>query len=57
MYILCVTEHVHRFMQEAEMRKLELKQTTAALRQLTPDQRKSAWHVQNVNAYHSQLKA
>jgi len=28
-------------MQEAEMRKPELKRITAALRQLTPDQRKS----------------
>ena len=32
--------HEHRFMREAEMRRPELKRITAALRQLTPDQRK-----------------
>ena len=39
--ILCVTIFVHRFMQEAEKRKLELKRITAALKHLTPDQRKN----------------
>jgi len=39
--MLCVTVHVHRFMQEAEMRMPKLKRIAAVLRQLTPDQRKS----------------
>ena len=40
MCILYVTVHVYWFMQEAEIKRLELKRITAALRQLTLDQRK-----------------